>query len=31
MQFSHYADLPAALAKDVIEQSGNKRIGDDEE
>ena len=31
MQFSHYADLPAALAKDVIEQSGNKRIGEDDE
>ncbi len=31
MQFSHYADLPAALAKDVIEQSGNKRLGEDDE
>ena len=31
MQFSHYADLPAALAKDVIEQSGNKKLGEDDE
>ena len=31
MQFSHYADLPAALAKDVIEKSGNKKLGEDDE
>ena len=31
MQFSHYADLPATLAKDVIEQSGNKKLGEDDE
>ncbi len=31
MQFSHYADLPAALAKEVIEQSGNKKLGEDDE
>ena len=30
MSFSHYAELPAALAKDVIEKSGN-RVKDDEE
>ncbi len=31
MTFSHYAELPASLAKDVIEKSGNKKIGEDEE
>ena len=31
MQFSHYADLPATLAKDVIEKSGNKKLGEDDE
>ncbi len=31
MTFSHYAELPASLAKEVIEKSGNKKIGDDEE
>ncbi len=31
MTFSHYAELPASLAKDVIEKSGNKGLGDDEE
>ncbi len=31
MTFSHYAELPATLAKDVIEKSGNKKLGDDEE
>ncbi len=31
MTFSHYAELPASLAKDVIEKSGNKKLGDDEE
>ncbi len=31
MTFSHYAELPAGLAKDVIEKSGNKGLGDDEE
>ncbi len=31
MTFSHYAELPASLAKEVIEKSGNKRLGDDEE
>ena len=31
MQFSHYADVPAAIAKEVIEQSGNKKLGEDDE
>ena len=31
MTFSHYAELPATLAKEVIEKSGNRRIADDEE
>lgn len=31
MTFSHYAELPAGLAKEVIENSGNKKLGDDEE
>ena len=31
MTFDHYAELPAALAKDVIEKSGNKKLSDDEE
>jgi translation elongation factor EF-G len=31
MSFSHYAELPATLAKEVIEKSGNKKISDDEE
>ena len=31
MQFSHYADLSATLAKEVIEKSGNKKLGEDEE
>jgi elongation factor G len=31
MTFSHYAELPASLAKEVIEKSGNKKLGDDEE
>ncbi len=31
MTFSHYAELPASLAKGVIEKSGNKGLGDDEE
>ncbi|MEF9985600.1 MAG: elongation factor G [Bacteroidales bacterium] len=31
MTFSHYAELPAGLAKEVIEKSGNKKIGDDED
>ncbi|MEG0517304.1 MAG: elongation factor G [Bacteroidales bacterium] len=31
MTFSHYAELPASLAKEVIEKSGNKKIGDDED
>ena len=31
MTFSHYAELPGSLAKDVIEKSGHKGLGDDEE
>ena len=31
MTFSHYAELPATLAKEVIEKSGNRRVADDEE
>ena len=31
MQFSHYADLSATLAKEVIEKSGNKKLGEDDE
>jgi translation elongation factor EF-G len=31
MTFSHYAELPASLAKDVIEKSGNKKLGEDDE
>ena len=31
MSFSHYAELPATLAKEVIEKSGNKKFADDEE
>ncbi len=31
MTFSHYAELPMNLAKEVIEKSGNKKLGDDEE
>ncbi len=31
MTFSHYAELPAALAKDVIEKSGNKSLASDDE
>ncbi len=31
MTFSHYAELPGNLAKDVIENSGNKRLGEDDE
>ncbi|MEG2848618.1 MAG: elongation factor G [Bacteroidales bacterium] len=31
MTFSHYAELPAGLAKEVIEKSGNKKFGDDED
>lgn len=31
MTFSHYAELPAMLAKEVIEKSGNKKLSDDEE
>lgn len=31
MTFSHYAELPAGLAKEVIENSGNRKLGDDEE
>ena len=31
MTFSHYAELPATLAKEVIEKSGNRRIANDEE
>jgi len=30
MEFSHYAELPANLAKEIIEKSGNKPIGEDE-
>ena len=29
MEFSHYAELPASLAKEVIEKSGNRKLGDD--
>ncbi|MBR5855758.1 MAG: elongation factor G [Bacteroidales bacterium] len=31
MTFSHYAELPTTLAKEVIEKSGHKGLGDDEE
>ena len=31
MTFSHYAELPATLAKEVIEKSGNRRVADDAE
>ena len=31
MTFSHYAELPATLANEVIEKSGNRRVADDEE
>lgn len=31
MSFSHYAELPATLAKEVIEKSGNAKIKDEEE
>lgn len=31
MTFSHYAELPATLAKEVIEKSGNRKMADDEE
>lgn len=30
MEFSHYAELPANLAKEIIEKSGNKSIADEE-
>ncbi len=30
MEFSHYAELPANLAKEIIEKSGNKPVGEDE-
>lgn len=29
MEFSHYAELPASLAKEVIEKAGNRKLGDD--
>ena len=28
MEFSHYSELPAALAKEVIEKAGNKKLDD---
>ena len=31
MTFSHYAELPTTLAKEVIEKSGHKGLADDEE
>jgi elongation factor G len=31
MSFSHYAELPASLAKEVIEKSGNSKIKEEEE
>jgi len=31
MEFSHYAELPASLAKEVIEKSGGKSFIDDDE
>ena len=31
MEFSHYAELPASLAKEVIEKSGRKSFIDDDE
>ncbi|MCI1778430.1 MAG: elongation factor G [Bacteroidales bacterium] len=31
MTFSHYAELPASLAKEVIEKSGNKNLSEDDE
>ncbi|MCQ2118087.1 MAG: elongation factor G [Bacteroidales bacterium] len=31
MTFSHYAELPSALAKDVIENSGNRSLASDDE
>ena len=31
MEFSHYAEVPANIAKEVIEKNGNRRIADDEE
>jgi elongation factor G len=30
MEFSHYAELPANLAKEIIEKSGNKPIAEEE-
>ena len=30
MEFSHYEELPANLAKEVIEKSGSKAMDDDE-
>src|SRR5574344_1780684 len=31
MSFSHYAELPSSLAKEVIEKSGNSKIKEEEE
>lgn len=31
MEFSHYAELPASLAKEVIEKSSGKKLGDDDD
>ena len=31
MEFSHYAEVPANIAKEVIEKSGNRKISDDDE
>lgn len=31
MEFSHYSEVPAALAREVIEKSGGRRPSDDEE
>lgn len=31
MEFSHYSELPASLAKEVIEKSSGKKVSDDED